>query len=100
MMNSFDPDIIADSAISPRKALEKLEKDEYDCIVSDYVMSGTDGIQFALRVRELSNIPFILYTGQGSEEVAERAFEAGIDDYIRKEIEARARVLGCLSVSI
>ena len=44
-----------------------------------------DGITLAKKIRETSNIPIIIYTGRGSEEVAERAFEAGIDDYIRKE---------------
>jgi PAS domain S-box-containing protein len=46
-----------------------------------------DGIELAQKVRERSSVPFILYTGQGSEEVAEQAFKAGIDDYIRKEPE-------------
>jgi putative methionine-R-sulfoxide reductase with GAF domain len=32
-------------------------------------------------------MPFILYTGQGSEEVAAKAFGVGIDDYLRKESE-------------
>jgi response regulator RpfG family c-di-GMP phosphodiesterase len=58
---------------------------QYDCILSDYNMPQKTGIQLAQSIREKSDIPFILYTGQGSEEVAEAAFIAGIDDYIRKE---------------
>jgi PAS domain S-box-containing protein len=87
MLNSFDPDLQIDFVSSPREALKKLEKEEYDCIISDYRMPEMDGIQLARRIREKSNVPFILYTGQGSEEVAEAAFAAGIDDYLRKEIE-------------
>jgi PAS domain S-box-containing protein len=94
MLNSFDPLLQIDSTTSPREALEKLEKKEYDCIISDYKMPEMDGIQLAIRIREKSNIPFILYTGQGSEEVAEAAFAAGIDDYLRKEVEpAHSQVL-------
>jgi PAS domain S-box-containing protein len=87
MLNSFDPYLQIDFVSSPREALEKLEKEEYDCIISDYKMPEMDGIQLAIRIREESDVPFILYTGQGSEEVAEAAFAAGIDDYLRKEIE-------------
>ena len=75
------------SAASGKEALQLLEKESYDCIVSDYQMPGMDGIMFARHIREHSNIPFILYTGRGSEEVAEVAFKVGIDDYVRKEVE-------------
>ena len=82
---SFDPDLQIDSVKSPKEALEKLRKEEYDYIISDFKMPGMDGIQFAMKIREKSNIPFILYTGQGSEEVAEAAFTVGVTDYLRKE---------------
>jgi len=86
-LEELDEEVVVDSATSPREALELQEQRGYDCIVSDYKMLSMDGIELAQRVRERSGVPFILYTGQGSEEVAEQAFEAGIDDYIRKEPE-------------
>ncbi len=86
-LEELDEEVVVDSATSPREALELQEQRGYDCIVSDYKMLSMDGIELAQKVREKSNVPFILYTGQGSEEVAESAFEAGIDDYIRKEPE-------------
>jgi PAS domain S-box-containing protein len=86
-LEELDEEVVVDSATSPREALELQEERSYDCIVSDYKMLSMDGIELAQRVRERSSVPFILYTGQGSEEVAEHAFEAGIDDYIRKEPE-------------
>lgn len=86
-LEELDEEVVVDSATSPREALELQEQRSYDCIVSDYKMLSMDGIELAQRVRERSGVPFILYTGQGSEEVAECAFEAGIDDYIRKEPE-------------
>ena len=84
---SFDPNLQVESTASPREALEMIKNNEYDCIVSDYRMPAINGIQLAERIREESNVPIILYTGQGSEEVAERAFGVGIDDYLRKEME-------------
>ena len=66
-------------------AIQLAQTGAYDCLVSDYDMPGMDGITLAKKIRETSNIPIIIYTGRGSEEVAERAFAAGVDDYIRKE---------------
>ena len=81
-----DEDLAIESVASPEDALERLESVTYDCIVSDFQMPGLDGIELARRIRETSDIPFIIYTGRGSEEVAEAAFTVGIDDYIRKEV--------------
>ncbi len=81
-----DPDIHMESVSAPKEALDKLRDESFDCILSDYQMPDMDGIELARRIRETSDIPIIIYTGRGSEEVAEAAFAAGIDDYIRKEV--------------
>lgn len=75
------------SVSNPQQALEQLEVKEFDCIVTDLKMPGMNGLEFAKIIRGKFAVPIILYTGQGSEEVAEKAFAIGIDDYIRKEIE-------------
>jgi PAS domain S-box-containing protein len=56
-----------------------------DCIVSDYNMPGTDGIEFLEAVREeYPDLPFVLFTGKGNEEVASDAISAGATDYVQK----------------
>jgi len=85
-IEKFDPLINMNFISSPSDALELLES--FDCIVSDYKMPNFDGVQLAFTIRETSDIPIILYTGHGSEEVASAAFEAGVDDYIWKESSA------------
>jgi len=65
--------------------LSLLESKEYDCVVCDYQMPEVTGIQFAQQLKKTKDLPFIIYTGQGSEEVAQAAFAAGVDDYVRKE---------------
>jgi len=65
--------------------LGRLETDTVDCIVSDYEMPGRDGLDFLRAVRERDPaIPFILFTGKGSEEIASEAISAGVTEYLQK----------------
>ena len=50
-------------------------------------MPEMDGITFAEKALTICDLPIILYTGQGSEEVAQAAFAAGVSDYFRKEMD-------------
>lgn len=71
----------------PSEAIERLERetDSIDCIVSDYEMPGMDGLEFLEAVREIDEeLPFILFTGKGSEEIAAEAITAGVTDYLQK----------------
>jgi len=68
------------------KGFDLLASDDFDCVVSDYDMPGQSGIEFLKAVREEhGNLPFILYTGKGSEAVASDAISAGVTDYLQKE---------------
>jgi PAS domain S-box-containing protein len=65
--------------------LERVEQNTPDCIVSDFQMPGKDGIEFLESVREeYPDLPFILFTGKGSEEVASDAISSGATDYLQK----------------
>jgi signal transduction histidine kinase len=84
-LETIAPRIEVISTDSSIEAIKMIEEQEFQCIVSDYMMPELDGIDLCRKVKKTSNIPIIIYTGQGSEEVASAAFEAGADDYIRKE---------------
>ena len=86
-MKLLDPLIHIDSVSSPIEALKIIDKGKYDCIVTDYKMPEKNGLELSSEIRAISNVPIIIYTGQGSEEVAEKAFSIGINDYIKKEID-------------
>ncbi len=59
----------------------------FDCIVSDYQMPGTDGLGFLNEIRErYPNLPFILYTGQGSKKVIKQAILDDVTDYVEKGV--------------
>lgn len=68
-----------------RAALERLRTTCFDTIISDYQMPGIDGITFLQQVRGSGNdIPFILFTGRGREEVVIEAINSGANFYLQK----------------
>ena len=70
---------------SGQEALAHLGRVNFDAIVSDYQMPGMTGIELLKSVRKSSNdIPFILFTGRGREEVVIEAINNGADFYLQK----------------
>jgi len=70
---------------SVQDGLDRLASERIDCIVSDYDMPSCDGLEFLEHVRQdHDDIPFILYTGKGSEEIASKAISTGVTDYLQK----------------
>ena len=81
-----DDRIEALTATDAEEGLAVLAEEQVDCVVSDYEMPGRNGIEFLEAVRaEHPELPFVLFTGKGSEEVASDAFSAGATDYLQKE---------------
>lgn len=71
---------------SATDGLELLNTHPLDCVVSDYNMPNMDGIEFLQAVRETHpDLPFILFTGKGSEAVASEAIAADVTDYLQKQ---------------
>lgn len=65
--------------------LAYLQSGKIDCIVSDHDMPKMDGLEFLESVRgPYPEIPFILFTGKGSEKVASEAISKGVTDYLQK----------------
>nr|WP_222928443.1 PAS domain S-box protein [Haloplanus rubicundus] len=80
-----DDRFVVDTATSVDAGLDRLAAGGVDCVVSDYDMDRTNGIDFLTRVRDgYGDLPFVLFTGKGSEEVASEAISAGVTDYLQK----------------
>lgn len=60
----------------------------YDLIVSDIMMPGIDGFEFARNVRELNDdIPILFITARDDIASKQRGFRIGVDDYMVKPID-------------
>ena len=84
-LEEYDPELSVESVSSPSRVVEVLSVEEFDCVVSDYQMDEMNGIDLTRRVRVQSDVPIIIYTGRGSEEVEADARAAGADGYVQKD---------------
>ncbi len=70
---------------SARQALDLVAQKEYDAVVSDYLMPDMDGLELLKIIRlQGKEVPFIMLTGRGREDVAIEALNNGADFYVQK----------------
>lgn len=83
-------DIVTTTSAS--SALDFLEKDAYDVVVSDYQMPDVSGIELlkTIRTRGL-DLGFIIFTGRGREDVVIEALNEGADYYIQKGTDSASQ---------
>ncbi|MHA2497339.1 MAG: response regulator, partial [Candidatus Hodarchaeales archaeon] len=85
------PNLHLSAVTTAQKALHKLREASFDAIVSDYQMPDMDGLELLKALRSDGNdIPFIIFTGKGREEVAMRALNLGADYYLRKVLHSNS----------
>ena len=74
--------------LSAAEAYDALYETVFDCIISDIMMPGVDGFEFARNVRELnSDIPILFMTARDDIASKQRGFRIGVDDYMVKPID-------------
>jgi DNA-binding response OmpR family regulator len=60
----------------------------FDCVISDIMMPGVDGFEFAQTIREQNqDIPILFMTARDDFAAKQKGFQAGIDDYLVKPID-------------
>ncbi|WP_394348255.1 PAS domain-containing protein [Natrinema pallidum] len=65
------------------ETIHNLSAGRIDCIVTAYSLEDSDAIELTESIRQQNDeIPIILFTGQGSEEIASKATRAGVSDYL------------------
>jgi DNA-binding NtrC family response regulator len=74
----MDNKIEVETVTSVDEALDNLKQFHYDVVISDYEMSGKNGLQFLEELKKTSKTPpFILFTGKERGEVADKALSLG-----------------------
>jgi PAS domain S-box-containing protein len=83
---------LVDTAQSAREALGQLQNHTYECVISDYQMPEIDGIRLLKIIHSrYPDLPVILFTGKGREEVVIAAINAGAAYYIQKGGDASSQ---------
>lgn len=69
------------------ESLDIIKNNNIKCIISDYSMPNNelDCFEFFKEVKNIEeDIPFIIFTGKGSEDIASKSLSLGVDEYIQK----------------
>ena len=76
------------------EALVAMYETVFDIIISDIMIPGTDGFQFARNVRTINDsVPILFVTAKDDFTSKERGYKAGIDDYMVKPIDLQELLL-------
>lgn len=84
--------LAVETVLSGREALGLLGEGTFDAVIADYQMPEMDGIELLKKIRQqFHDLPFILFTGRGREEVVIEALNHGADGYIQKGGDPRSQ---------
>ena len=79
---------LATGCLNAAAAYDAMYETVFDCIVSDVMMPGIDGFEFARTVRSMNdNIPILFMTARDDLASKQRGFRIGVDDYMVKPID-------------
>ena len=76
----------AKGCLSAQAAYDAMYSHIYDLIISDIMMPGIDGFEFAETVRGLNkNVPILFMSARDDLPAKQKGFDLGIDDYMVKK---------------
>ncbi len=82
------------TAYDGEQALDLLDKEHIDLMISDIMMPKMDGYELVRELRDAAyTIPILMITAKNQIEDMEKGFRAGTDDYMIKPISMREMVL-------
>src|SRR5512137_1742909 len=68
-----------------RQAMEMIQRDDPDIVISDVVMPGMDGIQLLKEAKAVkADTPFLMISGYPSHSIASSVMKNGASDYLPK----------------
>ncbi|MFV2065236.1 MAG: response regulator transcription factor [Chloroflexota bacterium] len=76
------------AAYDGEEALRRFHDDEPDLVLLDLSMPGMDGATVCRRLREVSDTPIIVVSGERDHAATVELLDLGADDYVRKPFRA------------
>jgi PAS domain S-box-containing protein len=81
--DEIDCETVAET--DPAAALDRIEDEPFDCVVSDYDMPDYTGVELLSAARETDpDLPFLLFSATEPDAIAAEMVRAGVSDYVRK----------------
>nr|MBA2666765.1 diguanylate cyclase [Trueperaceae bacterium] len=77
---------------TPEHLAEAFDRGPYHAAVTDYHLRWSTGLEVLSDIRSRWNVPVVMFTDTGNEEVAAQAFLAGADYYVIKRADSYARL--------
>jgi two-component system, OmpR family, phosphate regulon response regulator OmpR len=86
-------DFVVSSVGDGLEMSRKLEREPFDLIILDWMLSGEDGLSICQRLSvDKNNPPIIMLTANGSADERISGLESGADDYLAKPFDPRELV--------
>ena len=82
-------DFAVDAYEHPDRGMQALRDGNYQLLLLDVMLPGTNGLEVCKQIRQSSNIPIIMLTARGELNDKVLGFENGADDYLAKPFEPR-----------
>ena len=77
-----------------QQALDAMDRDYYDMIISDVMMAVMDGYELVRQLRSVGNTtPVLMITAKDAFDDMRMGFQSGVDDYMVKPVNVHERVL-------
>ena len=76
------------AAYDGEEALRRFRDDEPDLVLLDLAMPGMDGATVCRRIRDISDTPIIVVSGERDNAATVELLDLGADDYVRKPFRA------------
>ncbi len=88
--NGYD----AVGCLNANEAYDKLYESTFDLIISDIMMPGADGFEFAESIRDTDKeIPILFMSARDDIVAKQKGFRIGVDDYMVKPVDLEELVL-------
>jgi len=93
--------LVARHVIDETTLTEALDTGDFDLVITDYQLHWSDGLQVLHTVKDrLPEMPVIMFTGTGSEEIAVEAMKIGLNDYVLKSQKHLRRLPAAVTLAM